>query len=207
VDIRDGLLATELTPPEFIQERFGLTIPDSVQGFAREQALLWQRQVGAGTAPSERSTGNAPVVILGPRNGANVRGALQIVGKADDPQFAAYRVEVGLGSPPLSWTTLLRSETPQPGGGLALWNTDGVPDGTYTIRLVLETKDRGELSTFITVTVGNPGGGNGGDDDDDDDDNDGGGGGPNVRPTPGFPRIPDNEPTPIPPIDFGDGDF
>jgi hypothetical protein len=132
-------------------------------------------------------------VILGPRNGANVRGAAQIVGKADDPEFLAYRVEVGLGSPPLSWSTILRSETPQPGGGLAIWNTDGMPDGTYTIRLVLETKDRGELSTFITVTVGSPTSGGGG-----------AGGGPATRPTPGFPVQPDDAPTPLPTFEFED---
>jgi membrane peptidoglycan carboxypeptidase len=152
IDIRDGLLATELTPPQFIQERFGISIPESVQGFAREQAVEWQRYGGASNAPTERSSGNAPVVILGPRDGADVRGAVQIVGKADDPEFLAYRVEVGLGTPPLSWTPLLRSETPQPGGGLAIWNTTDIPDGIYTIRLVLETRNRGELSTFITVT-------------------------------------------------------
>jgi len=166
IDIRDGLLATELTPPQFVSERFGLSIPDSVTGFAREQAQEWQRYLQAQAAPTDRSTGNAPVVILGPRNNARVEGAVQIVGKADDPQFLAYRVEYGLGSPPVAWTLLLRSETPQPGGGLAIWNTADMEPGTYTVRLVLETKDRGELSTFINVRIGAS------DDDDDDDDGD-----------------------------------
>jgi membrane carboxypeptidase/penicillin-binding protein PbpC len=186
VDIRDGLLATELTPPEFIQERFGLAIPESVQGFARDQAMEWQKFLSAQAAPTDRSTGNAPVVILGPRNNARVSGAVQIVGKADDPNFVAYRVEYGLGSPPLAWTLLLRSETPKPGGGLAILQTDDLDPGTYTVRLVLETKDRGELSTFITIRVGTT----------DDDDDDGGGPAPRRTPQPGFPSP--NTPTPVP---------
>ena len=42
----------------------------------------------------------------------------------------------------------------QSNGGLGLWNLNGLADGTYTIRLVLEDAKRGELSTFITVIVG-----------------------------------------------------
>jgi membrane peptidoglycan carboxypeptidase len=154
IDIRDGLLATELTPPQFIQERFGLAIPEGVEGFARSQAQEWQKYLSAQSAPTERSTGSAPIAFLSPRNGAALSGIIQISGKADDPNFLAYRVEYGAGSPPLAWTTILRSEVPQPGGGLALWKVDDLEPGTYTLRLVMETKDRGELSTFVTVTVG-----------------------------------------------------
>ena len=196
IDIRDGLLATELTPPQFIQERFGLQIPDTTQGFAREQAVEWQRYLAVSGTPSERSTGNAPVAILSPRNGERVRGNVAISGRADDPQFLAYRVEWGEGTQPLAWNLLIRSETPQSGGGLALWKVDDLATGTYTVRLVLETKDRGELSTFITVTVRN---GSAADDDDDDHDND-----PIARPTSDSPfddAFP-TTPTPIPDFEF-----
>jgi hypothetical protein len=154
IDIRDGLLATELTPPQFVQERYDVVIPDTVTGFARSQAQEWLRYLNVGTVTEQRSTGEAPVRIDKPKNGANVKNVVEITGKADDPQFQAYRLEFGSGSPPLEWTTLLRSETPQPDGGLGLWNVKDLADGTYTLRLVLETKDRGELSTFVVVTVG-----------------------------------------------------
>jgi membrane peptidoglycan carboxypeptidase len=163
IDIRDGLLATELTPPQFIQERFGLTIPEGVQGFARTQAQEWQKYLSAQTAPTERSSGQAPVSITSPRNNARIPDIVQITGKADAEDFVAYRIEFGLGSPPFEWTLLVRSETPQPGGGLAIWNTRDLEPGTYTVRLVMETSTRGELSTFISVRVGF----NNDDDDDD----------------------------------------
>ncbi len=154
VDIRDGLLATELTPSQFVQERFGLAIPDSVTGFARTQSEEWAKFLNAGVAPTERSTGQAPVRIDAPKNGARVKDIVTITGKADSEDFVAYRIEFGAGNPPLEGKPILRSETRQAGGGLGLWNTDGLPDGMYTLRIVLEDKKRGELSTYVVVSIG-----------------------------------------------------
>jgi hypothetical protein len=164
IDIRDGLLATELTPPQFVQERFGIVIPEDVEGFARTQAQEWARYLGAGTLPTERSTGVAPIRIASPRSGTRVRNVVEITGEAASDGFVAYRIEFGAGDPPLEWQTIIRSETPQEGGGLGLWNTDGLPDGTYTVRLVLEDRNRGELSTYVVVRIGDgdSDGGNGG---------------------------------------------
>jgi membrane peptidoglycan carboxypeptidase len=154
VDIRDGKIATELTPPQFVQQRSGLVIPsDGVTDFARSQAQEWARFLNAGTAPTEKSDGQSPVAITAPRDGDRVSGVVAVSGKADTPGFTAYRLEFAQ-NPPLAWTLINRSETRQPGGGLGFWNTAGLPDGTYTVRLVLEDKDRGELSTFITVRIG-----------------------------------------------------
>ena len=163
VDIRDGLIATELTPPQFVQERFGLAIPASVQGFARSQDEEWAKYLSVDAAPTDKSTGQAPVLIRTPRQGDKIaaKTIIRITGQASSADFTAFRVEYGLGNaptnPPLAWKLLVRSEQPQPDGGLALWNTDGLPDGTYTLRLVIEDKKRGELSTFVVVTIGRPG--------------------------------------------------
>jgi membrane peptidoglycan carboxypeptidase len=154
IDIRDGLIATELTPTQFIAERFGLVIPEEVRGYARTMAEEWARYLNARSTPTERSTGDAPVQILGPRQGEYLRGTINITGKAESENFVAYRIEFGAGNPPLEWTLLLRSETKQAGGGLGLWNVSALPEGVYTLRLVLEDSVRGELSTFITVNVG-----------------------------------------------------
>ncbi len=184
IDIRDGLLATELTPTQFVSERNGLVIPETVQGFARSQALEWTRYLNIGVAPTEKSTGDAPVRLTSPRQNQRLRDVIQITGEAASADFIAYRLEFGEGDPPVAWTLLLRSETPQPSGGLGLWNTDDLPDGTYTLRLVIEDRVRGELSTFVVVRVGS------GNDDDDDVDDDG------VR------RSPSPRPEPTPLFDF-----
>jgi membrane peptidoglycan carboxypeptidase len=168
IDVRDGLLATELTPTQFVQERRAFIVPESVQGFARSQAEEWRRYTGGGGAslPTDRSTGDAPVAITSPRNGDELDGIVRITGEADSENFVAYRLEFGAGDPPAGWTLLLRSETRQASGGLGLWNTAGLEPGTYRLRIVLEDSVRGELTTFVTVTIG------GDDDDDDDEDED-----------------------------------
>ena len=62
VDKRNGLLATDRTPPEFVEERRGFVIPESVQGFARTQAEEWARILGVGALPTEQSPEEAPTV-------------------------------------------------------------------------------------------------------------------------------------------------
>ncbi len=170
VDIRNGLLATELTPPQFVQQRTGLNVPPEALGQCGEHdpgtycwLIDWGRYLNA-AAPTDKSNGQAPDVIASPHDRDRVSGNVAISGQADTADFAAYRVEYGAGGqdaahPVLAWNLISRSETRQPNGGLALWNTSGLPDGSYTIRLVLETTDHGELSTFVVVTIGNGAGG------------------------------------------------
>jgi membrane peptidoglycan carboxypeptidase len=167
IDSRNGLLASAITPSQFVVDRRVMNIPESVTGFARTQAEEWARFLRVGVAPTERSDGSSPVRIQSPSTNQVVSGIVSIQGSAASDDFIAYRVEVGEGSAPSEWSTIIRSESPQSSGGLALWNTSNVEDGTYTIRLVLEDRVRGDLSTFVTVRVQNdeP------DDDDDDDDN------------------------------------
>ncbi len=157
IDIRNGLLATELTPPQFVQERFGLAIPNDIGDFARAQALEWASRLNAPAAPTERSTGQVPVSIDKPQANDRVSGKVAITGRADSTDFTAYRLEFGAGNPPLEWTPVFRSETRQPGGGLGFWDTTGLADGVYTLRIVLEDKVRGELSTFVVVNIGKAG--------------------------------------------------
>jgi membrane carboxypeptidase/penicillin-binding protein PbpC len=154
IDIRDGLLATELTPPQFISERFGLVIPESVEGFARTQAQEWARTLGSRGTPTEESSGNAPVRIDSPRSGAFLKNEVRITGKADSDAFVAYRVEWGAGSQPEAWNVLVLEDDAESGGELAEWDVSDLDDGVYTIRLVLLDGERGELATFVTVNVG-----------------------------------------------------
>jgi membrane peptidoglycan carboxypeptidase len=187
IDIRDGLLATELTPTQFVQERRAFVIPESIQGFARSQAQEWTRYIGgSGSLPTDKSTGDAPVELTSPISGTEVSGIVRITGKAASDNFVAYRLEFGAGDPPSGWTEILRSETPQPGGGLGLWNTDGIAPGVYRLRVVLEDSVRGSLTTYVTITIS----GDGDNDDDDDDDDDD----PGTNPTP--------PPTATPVLDF-----
>ncbi len=153
IDVRTGLLATEMTPPQFVQERGYLVIPPEVQGFEREQAVEWAGILG-GSAPSERTNpADMPVVISSPASGAKVSGSVTVTGRASSADFQSYRLEYGVGASPTEWAVIQQSNTPVKDSTLAIWNTTGFPAGQYTLRLVVVDGTRGELMTTTTITL------------------------------------------------------
>jgi membrane peptidoglycan carboxypeptidase len=154
IDVRNGLLASERTPPQFIAERAALVIPDDLPQFAKEQAEEWARTLGGGTAPTEESSvENILLAIDSPQAWSVVRGTAQVIGRAESPDFVAYRLEYGSGREPEEWTVIAHSDAPVAGGVLGLWNTAALPSGIYTLRLAVEDAQRGELLTFLTVMI------------------------------------------------------
>ena len=155
IDTRNGLLATEMTPPQFIQERVFLVLPEGLTGFDRQQAEEWARALGVALAPTERSDPkNLPVLITVPAWGASVGGVVTVTGRAASGDFESYRLEYGAGASPAAWTVIQESTTPVSDAVLGSWDTRGLAPGTYTLRLVVRDRGRGELSTTATVTVG-----------------------------------------------------
>ena len=155
IDTRNGLLATEMTPPQFVEERVFLVLPESLTGFNRQQAEEWARALGVALAPTERSDpNNLPVVITTPAWGSTVSGVVTVTGRATSGDFEWYRLEYGAGASPAAWTAILESTTPVPDAVLGSWDTRSLTAGTYTLRLVVRDRGRGELSTITTVTVG-----------------------------------------------------
>jgi membrane peptidoglycan carboxypeptidase len=153
IDVRTGLLATEMTPPQFVQDRGFLVVPPEVQGFEREQALEWASLLG-GSAPSERTNpADLPVVISSPASGASVSGSVTVSGRAASADFQSYRLEYGVGASPTQWAVIYQSNTAVKDSTLAIWNTTGFPAGQYTLRLVVTDGTRGELMTTTTITL------------------------------------------------------
>jgi len=158
IDSRNGLLATEMTPPQFIQERVFLVLPEGLTGFDRQQAEEWARALGVALAPTERSDPkNLPVLITVPAWGATVSGVITVSGRAASGDFESYRLEYGAGASPAAWTAILESTTLVSDAVLGSWDTRGLAPGAYTLRLVVRDRGRGELSTITTVTVGRRG--------------------------------------------------
>jgi membrane peptidoglycan carboxypeptidase len=155
IDTRNGLLATEMTPPQFIQERVFLVLPEGLTGFDRQQAEEWARALGVALAPTQRSDPkNLPVLITVPAWGASVSGVVTVTGRAASGDFESYRLEYGAGASPAAWTVIQESTAPVSDAVLGSWDTRGLAPGTYTLRLVVKDKVRGELSTTATVTIG-----------------------------------------------------
>jgi hypothetical protein len=147
-----------MTPPQFVQERGYLVVPPTVQGFERDQAQEWASLLG-GAAPSQQTNpADIPVVISSPASGASISGSVTISGKASSADFQSYRLEYGVGASPSEWALIYQSTTPVNNSTLAVWNTNGFPDGEYTLRLVVTDGTRGELVTTTTVKLGRAGG-------------------------------------------------
>ena len=89
--------------------------------------------------------------FFAPAAGAAVSGAIEVKGTAFAPDdFAEYRLLVGAGAAPTSWTLLQRSTVPVAGGRLGEWLA--LVDGPYT--LALEADDtHGNTSRIVETLV------------------------------------------------------
>ncbi len=81
---------------------------------------------------------NPNVRITSPGVNQRVSGNVAIRGTAQHPNFQYYKIEVGQGSNPGSWTVVgqLR-RAPVSNGLLETFNSGAYPAGTYTLRLVV----------------------------------------------------------------------
>lgn len=95
--------------------------------------------------------------ILAPADGATVRSLVDIKGIASSrDDFKEYRISVGQGSSPASWTLLRRSPVPIPSGLLSQWETVGLPDGTpFAIKLEGEDTSGNIATRVVSVTIDN----------------------------------------------------
>jgi hypothetical protein len=74
--------------------------------------------------------------IISPASGSQVRGTVPIIGSAVVPNFQFYKVEWGIGPNPGQWAVIGGLHDRQvTNNQLEVWNTAGVPDDIYTLRL------------------------------------------------------------------------
>jgi membrane peptidoglycan carboxypeptidase len=156
IDTRNNLLAAPDTPPQFIEEKVMLVppgaTPESLKAFADQ---------GYAVAPTETSTaGNVgsdlSALITSPAPGFNASGFVQVTGRATSDRFNEYRLEYGVGAAPRSWSRIAQSTSPVSNGTLGIWDTARLEPGIYTIRLVVEDGRRGEITSTVSVFVGEP---------------------------------------------------
>lgn len=98
--------------------------------------------------------------ISSPAVGGTVGGTVDIMGTATDANFRAYEVHRGTGSSPSTWSSIGTNPRTAPvsAAALAAWNTTGLADGVYTIRLRVFDHARvssGFTEVRRTVTVDN----------------------------------------------------
>lgn len=80
--------------------------------------------------------GDLRLEIISPAAGSQIRGTVPIVGSAVVPNFQFYKVEWGIGPNPAQWALIGSLHDQQvTNNQLEVWNTNVVPDNTYTLRL------------------------------------------------------------------------
>ena len=147
-----GLLATVFTPPELIDNRVYMLIPENARDWAQSADLdIPPTSYDAIQAPPINPVAN----ITSPQLFADVNGVVQIVGNAAGDGFLYYRVQVGKGLNPQEWIQVgSDTTTPVTNNILAEWDTTEL-SGLYAVQLVVVRDGQLVDTAVIQVTISN----------------------------------------------------
>lgn len=146
-----GLLATVFTPPDLVEERVFMSVP--------EEAREWAAAAGVPVAPEaydaiQPPAPNPNVNIASPALFAQVNGRVEIVGTAAGNGFQYYKILIGKGLNPREWMQVGETmSTPVINGALLEWDTTGL-QGLYAIQLVVVYAEQRVETAVALVTVG-----------------------------------------------------
>jgi membrane carboxypeptidase/penicillin-binding protein PbpC len=145
-----GLLATVFTPPELIDNRVYMLVPENARDWAESTDLdIPPTSYDAIQSPPINPVAN----ITSPLLFADVNGDVQIVGTAAGDGFLYYRVQVGKGLNPQEWIQLGSDvTTPVTNDVLAEWDTSEL-SGLYAVQLVVVRDGQLVDTAVIQVTV------------------------------------------------------
>ncbi len=91
--------------------------------------------------------------ITSPANGTQLKGSVDIRGTASGTNFQQYVLHYGAGSSPSTWTQIGSVHTTLVTNGLlGIFDTTGLPDGTYTVRLTA-TSSGGSSTATTTFSI------------------------------------------------------
>ena len=152
INRESGLLATVFTPPELVEDRTFLVLP--------EEAQQWGKLAGLPVPPKNYDHIQPPIPIPGveitdPAQFGVVRGQITVRGSASGPDFSYYQLQVGQGLNPGAWLTVGdQQKKPVENGVLASWDT-GQTNGLFVLRLQVVRQDQRLDTAILQVTVDN----------------------------------------------------
>ncbi len=152
INRESGLLATVFTPPELVEDRTFLVLP--------EEAQQWGKLAGLPVPPKNYDHIQPPIPIPGveitnPAQFGVVRGQITVRGSASGPDFSYYQLQVGQGLNPEAWLTVGdQQKTPVENGVLTSWDT-GQTNGLFVLRLQVVRQDQRLDTAILQVTVDN----------------------------------------------------
>ena len=157
IDTRTGLLATEQTPASFVAEEVRLVLPeDEIEDWKGLEEWAANQGILSLLAPSEElSEGPLPVLIVNPRPDEKIEGRYVVRGRAASADFTRYTLEWGRGLEPDSWVQIQSTARPINSGSLGVWDTTLIPNGVYTLRVLLEDQKLGVRQYQVPVRIDN----------------------------------------------------
>ena len=149
IDTESGKLASPVTPPERIERRIYEILP--------QEAADWVRENGIEQPPEEETVVSLQdydpdAAIIEPTLNGYIGGTYEIKGNA---RGGPYRLEYGRGEDPQEWIPI----GPEHGGDvvngrLEVFDTSGLEDGLYALRLIVNRGD-GQRVWTTRVTIDN----------------------------------------------------
>jgi 1A family penicillin-binding protein len=116
----------------------------------------WSRARGLEIPPRQPCTLHGPPSQVRIEAPEIASGVIDVRGTADIPEFAHYAVEYGVGPDPQGWGAVTgRVPAPVAEGLLARWDTRGLPDGEYTLRLLVADARGAVHESRTTLRIAN----------------------------------------------------
>lgn len=155
VNKETGKLATVYTPPELIENR--------VYEILSPEAADWVRLAGLPQPPTEYDTiytppdaGAGDIVIANLQPFSYVRGQLTLSGTVKAENFSFFRLQFGPGLNPAQWTQIGGDRGEQlENADLQPWDTTLLPNGLYSVQLLVVKSDQTFANYTVQVTVDN----------------------------------------------------
>ncbi len=148
-----GLLATVFTPPEMIEAKTFMLIP--------EDAQQWAEYNNIETPPTnydliQSPTINEDVLITSPENYDFVNGVVDILGTVQVSDMSSYRIQIGYGLNPSTWLQIGEEGIRKINNKkITEWDTNDLDDGLYALQLQV-VHENYQVETFtIQVSVDN----------------------------------------------------
>ena len=167
IDSRTGLLAAATTPAAFVTDEVRLVLPHDeifLKDDEGEEIGVWggldawaaRYGISGLLAPTEESfTASALLRVVSPVATQTVQGIISVLGRAASDDFVSYSVEWAREQAPDVWVRHWSSTRQVEDGVLAAWDSRTVPNGRYTLRVVLRDGKRGELRFTVPIVVDN----------------------------------------------------
>ena len=153
IDKRNELLARATTPEEERETRVYLILPPEANDWLKSSGI---EQPPQGESPEDFLDFDPEVAITFPPPGGHIGGQVEILGNARGGNFANYRLEYGSGPTPIQWTQIGPEHGAQHENGLLeVFNTEGLEEGQYTLRLTVRYHDGNQRVWDAQVTIDN----------------------------------------------------